>query len=75
MRPAQGDVDVGPVIRLVIEDADGVIRVTADQPVRVLLIRYDDWTADPQPEDLEVSVDPRRVHRMYRDHSDDEERR
>jgi len=55
-------------IRIVIEDADGVIRVTTDHPVRVLLIRYDDLTADPQPEDLEVSVDPRRVERLFRIH-------
>lgn len=56
-----------PVPRIVIEDADGVLRVTADHPVRVLLVRWDDLLADPQPEDLEVSVDPRRVERLYRD--------
>jgi hypothetical protein len=64
---------VEPAVRIVIEDADGVLRVTADRPVRVLLVRYDDLLAAPQPEDLEVDVDPRRVRRMFRNHSDDEE--
>jgi hypothetical protein len=58
---------VDAAVRIVIEDADGVLRVTADRPVRVLLIRYDDLLADPQPENLEVSVAPRRVRRLYRD--------
>lgn len=60
-------------IRIVIEDADGVLTVTADRPVRVLLIRWDDLLADPQPDDLEVSVDPRRVERLFRNHDADEE--
>jgi hypothetical protein len=29
--------------------------------------------ADPQQEDLEVHVDPRRVERLFRNHSDEEE--
>lgn len=62
-----------PVVRIVIEDASGVLRVTADRPVRVLLVRYDDLLADPQPEDLEVGVDPRRVERLFRDPDDTEE--
>ena len=61
------------VVRVVIEDADGVIRVTADRPVRVLLIRWDDLLADPQPEDLEVDLDPRRVGRLFRNPNDTEE--
>jgi hypothetical protein len=64
---------VGHLIRIVIEDADGVLRITADHPVRVLLLRYDDLLADPQREDLEVDLDPRRVERLFQNHSDDEE--
>lgn len=60
-------------VRIVIEDADGILRVTADRPVRVLLIRWDDLLADPQPEDLEVEVDPRRVERQFRNPTDTEE--
>ena len=58
---------------LVIEDADGVIRVTADRPVQVLLIRYDDLTAAPQPEDIEVDLDPQRVEQLFRTPNDIEE--
>lgn len=64
-----------PVVRIVIEEADGVLRVTADRPVRVLLIRWDDLLADPQPEDLEVHVDPRRVGRLVRNFGDDKDKR
>ena len=60
-------------IRIVIEDADGVLRVTADRSVRVLLVRYDDLLADPQTEDLAVSVDPRRAEQLFRKHNSDEE--
>lgn len=62
-----------PVARIVIENADGVLRVTTDHPVRVLLIRWDDLLADPQPENLEVEVDPRRVERQFRNPTDTEE--
>lgn len=60
-------------VRIVIEDADGVLRVTADQPVRVLLVRWNDLLADPQPVECDVSVDPRRVERLFRDPNDVEE--
>lgn len=60
------------VVRIVVEDADGVLRVTTDHPVRVLLIRWDDLLADPQPEDLSVDLDPRRVERLFENHSDEE---
>ena len=62
---------MGYVVRIVIEDADGVHRVTADRLVRVLLLRYDDLLADPQPENTEVDLDPQRVERLFREHSDE----
>lgn len=58
-------------IRVVIEVADGVVRVTAARPVEVLLVRYDDLLADAQPEDCPVAVDARRVERLFRAHSDE----
>lgn len=62
-----------PAVRIVIEDADGVLRVAADHPVRVLLIRYDDLLADPQPENIVVDLNPRRVEQLFQNHRDDEE--
>ena len=61
------------IVRVVIEDADGVLRVAADRSVRVLLIRYDDLLADPQPENIEVDLNPRRVEQLFRTHNSDEE--
>lgn len=63
----EGDVDVDAVVRIVIEDADGVTRVTADRPVQVLLVRYDDLLVEPQLVECDVSVNPRRVERLFRD--------
>ena len=60
-------------IRIVIEDADGVLRVTATHSIRLLLLRYDDLLADPQPVECDVSVDPRRVEQLFRNHNSDEE--
>ena len=55
-------------IRIVIEIADGVVRVTSDRPVEVLVVRYDDLLAEPEPEDCPVAVDARRVERLFRAH-------
>ena len=59
-------------IRIVIEIADGVVRVAANRPAEVLLVRYDDLLADAQPEDCPVTVDARRVERLVRAHGYDE---
>ena len=55
-------------VRIVIEMADGVTRATADRPVELLLVRYDDLLADAQPEVCRVVVDARRVGRLFRAH-------
>lgn len=59
-------------IRIVIEIADGVARATANRPVELLLIRYDDLLADAQSEDCQVVVNAHRVERLFRAHGDDE---
>lgn len=57
-------------IRLVIEIADGVVRVTAPRPVEVLLVRYDDLLADPRSEECSVAVSRARVAQLFRDLGD-----
>lgn len=58
-------------IRIVIEMADSVISVTANQPIDVLLVRYDDLLADAQSEDCPVAVGARLVEQLYRTHGGD----
>lgn len=67
VRQGKGAAVVGR-IRVVIEVADGIVRVTADGRVEILLLRYDDLLADAQPEDCPVAVDRRRVERLFRTH-------
>ncbi len=59
-------------IRIVIEIADGVASVTANRPIEVLLVRYDDLLADAQREACPVAVDARRVEQLYRTHGGDQ---
>ena len=54
-------------IRILIELADGVVNVTADRLVEVLVLRYDDLLADAVPERCPVAVNRRRVNRLFRD--------
>ena len=60
-------------IRIVIEDADGVLRVAATHSIRLLLLRYDDLLADPQQENIVVDLNPRRVEQLFQNHNSDEE--
>lgn len=55
-------------VRIVIEVSDGVVSVTADRPVEVLVLRYDDLLADAVPEACPVAVNHRRVNRLFREH-------
>jgi hypothetical protein len=66
---------VEPAVRIVIEDADGVLRVTASHPIHLLLLRYDDLLAEPRPVECDAGVNPRRVERLFRIHEEEAEDR